>query len=71
MDDVIRTVYGFERNTIGYRYVRACMKRKKILHPWKFLSTYEPTKVKCSTSGHLGRASSMLEEFHPDYKFYY
>jgi hypothetical protein len=68
MDDVIQYYYGFSRGTIGYRYVRYCMKHKVIVKPWHFLRDYEPTTVSCSMVGHLSRAVELLEENHNNFK---
>lgn len=71
MDDVIGKIYGFERGSIGYRYVRTCLKRQRVVHPWKFLTQYYPTGTKSSTSNHLARACEIMQTYHPSWKFIY
>jgi hypothetical protein len=64
MDDVIEQVYGFAKDTTGYHYVSWCIRKKVILHPWKWLKRHEPMGVSCSTLGHLARASEILAHYH-------
>ncbi len=68
MDEVIRYIYGFSRGTIGYRYVRHCMKNEVIIKPWVFLREYEPTLVSCSMVSHISRAVELIEEKHHNFK---
>jgi len=67
MDDVIQYVYGFSRGTIGYRYVRYCLKHQVIIKPWRYLRVFEPSIVPCSMVCHLARAVDILEHNHHNF----
>jgi hypothetical protein len=65
--NIIKDVYGFDKGTIAYKYVKTCISRGMVLHPRKFYPNGDAQYD--TTYNHLGRACDLLKHMHPQYPF--